>query len=203
MVVWFFLVTGDSGAVPGDLEPTYQGNAVSVWLKQLKSEEAKERVQAAKALGAIEGWKPDRPKAKEVVPPLIEALKDKEDEVRAHVALTLALVGPGAKEPVAAALVDALNDKNAEVRQYAADGLGRIGAVTKKVVPALIEAIKDKNAKVRSRAAMALGEMPWEARGAVPSLLEALKDKDGEVRLRAGEALKRIDPAAAKKAGVR
>src|SRR5262245_66511974 len=88
LVVWLCLLTANPADAWGDKEPTYKGNSLSFWLKQLKSHEAKERVQAAVALGAVEGWKPDRPKAKEVVPALVDALKDKEDEVRAAVALT-------------------------------------------------------------------------------------------------------------------
>ncbi|MCI0380888.1 MAG: HEAT repeat domain-containing protein [Gemmataceae bacterium] len=201
-LVTSLLLCSGLGALQISNEPTYKGKPVSDWLTQLKSEAAKERVQAAVALGAIEGWKPDRPKAKEVTPALIHALKDKVDEVRAQVALTLAIIGPQAKELVSAALLDALKDKHSEVRLYATEGLGRIGAVTKKVVPGLSEALKDKDARVRSSAARALGEMPLDARAAVPSLIAACNDTNAQVRLRAGEALKRIDPEAAKKAAV-
>ena len=48
-----------------------------------------------------------------------------------------------------------------------------------------------------------LGECGSDAKGAVPSLITALKDPQVGVRLAAGEALLKIDPEAAKKAGVK
>jgi HEAT repeat protein len=49
---------------------------------------------------------------------------------------------------------------------------------------------------------MALGYFGPAARSAVPLLLVALKDPIDEVRHGAAEALKKIDPAAAAKAGL-
>jgi len=50
---------------------------------------------------------------------------------------------------------------------------------------------------------VAFREMGTKASAAVPMLLEALSDNDQEVRTHAAWALKRIDPAAAAKAGLK
>jgi HEAT repeat protein len=63
--------------------------------------------------------------------------------------------------------------------------------------------LRDRNPDLRYRAAVALGNMGAEARAAVPALLRLFQDDRSEVvREEAAAALKRIDPAAAKKAGL-
>jgi HEAT repeat protein len=54
-------------------------------------------------------------------------------------------------------------------------------------------------------AADALGGVGKEAAAekVVPALIQALKDPDSQVRRAAAEALKKVDPEAAKKAGLR
>jgi hypothetical protein len=47
------------------------------------------------------------------------------------------------------------------------------------------------------------GRMGEAARAAVPALIDILKDEDKDVRIQSAGALKKIDPEAARKAGVR
>jgi len=68
-------------------------------------------------------------------------------------------------------------------------------------VPALSKALKDEDMFVRMHAAQSLGHIA--DRLSVPALLEALNDPDEHVRKCAAEALKKIDPEAAAKAGVK
>ncbi len=62
--------------------------------------------------------------------------------------------------------------------------------------------MKNEIGPVRRRAAEVLGSLGAEAKAAAPALAETVKDPDEAVRRAAGEALKKIDPDAAKKAGV-
>jgi HEAT repeat protein len=138
----------------------------------------------------------------------IRIVKDKDSPQRKDGVEVLRSVGPiiaeevGAKE-VVAALVPVLKDKDALLRGRAADALGNLSASAKAAVPALIEALQDEEDYVRTEAAQALGDIGKAAQAAVPALVAALKDKEAPVRKAAAESLKKIDPEAAKKAGVK
>lgn len=67
---------------------------------------------------------------------------------------------------------------------------------------ALIEALKEKNPVVRWSAAVVLGEIGPAAKVAIVRSAERLKDRDKHVRREAARALRKIDPEAAKRAGV-
>ena len=71
------------------------------------------------------------------------------------------------------------------------------------VVPALVEALKDDVIDVRRTAAGTLGSFGEKAIAAVPALMAALRDREPSVRKSAGQALKKIDPTAASKAGIK
>jgi HEAT repeat protein len=71
------------------------------------------------------------------------------------------------------------------------------------VVPALASALKDPDTYVRRDAARALGQFAESGAEAVPALLDALRDKEPSVRKAAATAFKKIDPAAAARAGIR
>jgi hypothetical protein len=72
-----------------------------------------------------------------------------------------------------------------------------------RVIDEAADALKDKDERVRQGAATSLGRMGEAARAAVPALIDILKDEDKDVRSQAAGALKKIDPEAARKAGVR
>jgi HEAT repeat protein len=92
------------------------------------------------------------------VPDLIELLQDQDPDVRAHAAVALNWVGPGARDAVPA-LVRALQDEGHSVREGAAFALLRIGPGAKDAIPALVKALQDKDSEVRRIAAMALQEI--------------------------------------------
>jgi HEAT repeat protein len=147
--------------------------------------------------GAVAALRHFGPKAKAVVPLLIEALKDNDAQVRTWAALTLAPMG----ELAVPALVGAFKDGDTETCLWAGMALSRIG---EQAVPALTAAVKDRDSvSARRGATRALGLFGPGAKAAVPALVGALGDSDPEVRTNAALALKRIDPEAARRAGVR
>jgi HEAT repeat protein len=133
----------------------------------------------------------------------LERLKDPDALVRREAAFALGEIGMGAKGAVPA-LGGALKDPDVRVRRSAADALGEIGVAAKAGVPALIDALKDVRnpPDVLGAAAWALGEMGPEARSAVPALIDALKGSNDRLRKEAAAALQKIDPEAARKAGL-
>jgi len=154
------------------------------------------RQQIARALGEIG--------SAEAVEPLIQALRDEDESVRAAAAKALGRIGDArAVEP----LIQALRDSNWRVRAAAAEALGRIGDV--RAVEPLVQALGDENESVRMaavKAAVKIGReaiqplteaLIWTAAvkircEAVKPLIEALRDEDGSVRAAAAEALVRI-----------
>jgi len=94
-----------------------------------------------------------------------------------------------------------LGDEDARVRAAAFSALGRIGP---DAAAGLVEALqKDKSARIRAGAAAVLPTISDQPPVAVPALIGALTDTDAEVRAAAARALKKIDPQAAKKVGVK
>jgi hypothetical protein len=107
---------------------------------------------------------------KELIPSLIDALKDTDPEVRQHTAMALAALGREAL----AALTKALEDPVKEKRAAAAYALGQMGYNAHDAVPALLKALKDDEAVVRRSASQAInrvlsGEMFVTGRG-VPGM---------------------------------
>jgi HEAT repeat protein len=149
------------------------------------------------------------------VGPLIQALKNKDRDVRMAAAGILGEIGNKmAVEPLIKALKDedkdvrkvivkvlgkigdiraveplihALKNEDWIVRQYIVMSLGRMG---KQAVEPLIEAFKDEDLKVRTGAAKALGEIGDKR--AVETLLRAMKEDLSDVRMEAAEALEKI-----------
>ena len=170
--------------------------AIGPLARALKDEAVQVRAGAAAALYWI------APAAGDAVPALGEALGDTDRRVRRLSGLALARIGPGARSAVPA-LVEALKDRDDRVRAATADALNGIGPPARAAVPALTEALKDRAPDVRSRVARALGSIGPGAKAATSALTKALlKGQTEGVRAAAGEALKKIDPEAAKKAGI-
>jgi HEAT repeat protein len=92
------------------------------------------------------------------VPELVQFLQDENAKVRAHAAVALNWIGPGAKNAVPE-LIRSLEDNANSVRQSAAFALMRIGPEAKVAVPALIQALQDADPEVRRVSAMALKEV--------------------------------------------
>ncbi|MCE9534379.1 MAG: HEAT repeat domain-containing protein [Planctomycetes bacterium] len=183
--------------------PAAEG-AVPALIAALRDEESSVRGSAADALGDIGIAE------KDVISALAVALKDRNADAakalaklaaREKEAWAKSKMEPSA-EGVVVALVGALRNNTDYIRLMSAEALGDIGIATKDVVAALADTLKDKNGKVRMAAAKSLGKLGVDARVAVPKLTDALKDEDEGVRKEVGEALKKIDPQAAKQAGV-
>jgi HEAT repeat protein len=154
------------------------------------------------------------------VPPLLEALKSKNDWVHNNAFAALQQMGPQAR-PGIPALIEVLKANDANLRAQASQVLVSIGA---EAVPALVTAIKDKDndqaflvlsqmagrhhpsvpeltnllrrssePRVRLRAVRLLGWVGKDALVALPDLREALADGDAEVRQAAETAIKQIE----------
>ncbi len=165
--------------------------AVDPLIKTLKNKDSFLREEAAKALSKLR-WKPDNREDEvwywigkdnwdkviflgtEAVEPLINALKDKDWDVREAVAEALgksgstALGDSRAVEP----LINALKHEHWRVREAAAEALGNLG--DSRAVEPLINALKDEDYGVQEIAAEALGKI-GDPRVVKP-LIKALKD---------------------------
>jgi len=106
-------------------------------VKKLKNDkDPKVRAEAAKELGHIGSVKAAF--TKDAIPDLVEALKDKDANVRREVALTLGEIKADAKL-VVVPLADVLKDPDFGVRSAAAESLSYFGANAKEALPKLQE----------------------------------------------------------------
>jgi HEAT repeat protein len=112
------------------------------------------------------------------------------------------------------AMTLALNDENSSVRQIAINFftqgedenclLNQMEAGAKaKLLPEFIHAMQDNDWGLRNNAIVALRFYPEQAQIVAPVLITALQDPVPTVRRLAADALKRVDPSAAAKAGVK
>jgi HEAT repeat protein len=196
-----------AASAPGEDKkaPAVDGKTLSEWTKLLQSDDVVDRQGAVMALGKL---------GPAAVPGLTVALQDKEVvNCRLWAASALGKLGAKAKAAVPF-LAAALKDDSGLVRIEAARALWKIDKA-KAAVPALAEALKARDATTRYYAAKALADVGAGAKAAVPALVKALKDTGaaefhppgGGVELRpvreeAARALRRVDPATAKKHGV-
>jgi HEAT repeat protein len=156
-------------------------------LKLLKDEDALVRRSASLALMPMVDER-----SGEIVPEIVDALHDLDEDVRSACCDLLGSIGPSAKASVPE-LIRSLDDQAAHVRGQAAKALGDIGPVAIEAVPRLIDLLRnDKATTVRWRAADGLGGIGRGAEAAVPALLEVLNDEDEELSRRARGALERI-----------
>ena len=136
-----------------------------------------ERLEGARARELIlEGkWEEVATLGENAVEALLEAVEDRDPEVRRGAAWALGVI----RNPrVVDALVSLLGDEDGSVRSGAAWALGVIG--DPRAVPSLVRSLEDGNAEVRRKAAWALGEIGDE--GAVDALVRVLEDEDQDVR---------------------
>jgi len=180
-------------------------SALVAILKVLRNNDPTLRCHAVNAIGSI------GPEAVAAVPALIDRLKDTDVLVRGNSALALGLIRQNS-EGTCAALRGTLSDKEHYPRAHAALALWRITRTTT-VIRDLID-IAEKTKIIADAenqysmdnqvALQALGEMGAVAKDSVPVLIEqALHSKNTAMREAAGVALKKIDPEAAAKAGIK
>jgi hypothetical protein len=120
----------------------------------------------------------DQDAAPSVTDALVNALKDRDGQVREQAAMGLAIT-PG--RDVIDPLIAALKDPDAQVREKAAIGLAF--RRDPKIVDPLLRAIEDSDSQVREKAAIALGAS-GDSR-AIGALTKATKDPDSRVREKA------------------
>jgi len=116
--------------------------------------------------------------APSVTDTLVDALQDRDSDVREQAAMGLAIT-PG--NDVIDPLIAALKDPAAQVREKAAIGLAF--RRDPKIVDPLLTAIEDSDSQVREKAAIALGAS-GDSR-AIGALTKAAKDPDSQVREKA------------------
>lgn len=152
-----------------------------VWT--LHSGSAPQRVEAARQLGRL------GPGASQVLPALMEALRDPNPAVQSAAATAIGRVGG------APALAEAMTSPNPVARVAVLGvlwGLPRDPLNDERRVEILVPALRDPSPQVRQSAARALAEMGPAAAPAVPALGAALYDSDGSVRQSAVDALARL-----------
>jgi HEAT repeat protein len=140
---------------------------------------------------------------------LTNALSDKDGEVRNNVVWVLGEEGGGDPKVITKLLVQSLKDPDPSVRGNAAEFLA--GKDPTLAIPALLDALNDHEYYPRARAASSLGSFGAAARPQFPKILsvyknviagqdqELIKDLGGTLR----DTLKKIDPEAAEKTGVK
>jgi HEAT repeat protein len=163
-------------------------------LNALKDKDSARRAQAALDLAL-----PKSAATADAIPALIDALKDKEDRVRAAVAQALynrlgsVNLTPELQAAGVAAALRALGDNGTEVRIYAVKSLGIHLDKDKNRLAAVRKVLReDKEPTVRAAAEIALGNIGPTANEALPELLRAAKDSDAEVRTWSVAALQSI-----------
>jgi len=143
--------------------------------------------------------------AQTVGPVLVRAMSEPDARIRILIAKALAHVDPQAavKAGVVTVAIQILGDQDDQIAYQAAELLGDMAAEPALSVPALLEAAQGTNSLVATHALRALGGFPDQAGAIVPVLLKAAESPHRSIRSTALSALKRIDPAAVAKAGVK
>jgi len=180
--VWFF-----AGLAVGG----YGEAAVPTLIEVLKQDGAQQRKSAAIAICEL------GPKAKDVLPALIEALRSSDVETRRPWLMNAMLrLGPEAK-PALPLMLEYLDDEDFHTQYWACRVLGEIGPDANAAVPKLVSLLKDGVASVRRNAAAALGKIgPGIGDEARDALIAALKEFSQPVREQAAIALGRLGPFA-------
>lgn len=160
-------------------DPLFAGRRLSEWLRLLESDDAFERLGAARSLGDMGA------EAAGAVPSLIKSLSDRDPFVQSAAADSLGEIGPAAASAIPA-MVKAFKISNGFHKGIIGPAIGRIGP---EAIPALVELSKDSNDFVRLEATRALCFVGQGTGAAEARLIELLNDKDSSVRVEAGFAL--------------
>ena len=126
----------------------------------------------------------------EVVPLLLEFLKEEDADFQSRSAYALGKIGPAAREAVPA-LTKILGHEDPSVRRDAARALW---CIRKDVagVPVLTALLKEEARYLAEPAAQSLGDMGPAAKASLPALREALSHPNPDVRYAAREAIGKI-----------
>jgi HEAT repeat protein len=141
--------------------------------------------------------------AKEAVPELIKIFEQNiSSNSQNYTAWSLGAIGPAAAKAIPTLLGGTTNTYRG-TRCDAIFALGKIHAEPELVVPALTKFLKDPDREVRASTISSLELFGSDAKPAVSALVQSLNDQNGLVRKLAKSALKKIDPEAAAKAGLK
>lgn len=198
----------------GDRETRYQGKPLYYWVTQSSSADTAASNQANVVL------------INDIIPQLTEAMFHDTNDSRLRSALVEKLNGlPGiniyftpassrrgeaamafgdfgpAARPAIPALLQALKSNDAAVHGAAILALGKIHAQPDVIIPLFVGYLDNND--LNDEAAQALGNFGSLASSAVPKLVTLLKVPDKDLHHAVVEALKKIDPEAAAKAGVK
>jgi hypothetical protein len=111
-------------------------------------------------------------------------------------------IGPAAQAAIPSFLRGTCSS-NLQVRIWAVIALRSTNLQPSVVVPALEKLVSDTDTGIRQLAVLGLGEWGTNAERALPALVSSLSDPNINVRATATNSLKKIDPEAAAKAGVK
>jgi HEAT repeat protein len=170
--------------------------AAAALARALGSREGRVRQQAAEALGEM------GPGARDALPVLHEALRNKNDPERCALALALwrverpvelSNVVVDRRQEALDLLIDVLRDRGCQDRADAAEALGAIGPDACRAVPFLVAAVRDGGDGYRREAIEALGAMGRPTSEVRSALRSALRHQDVYTRLSAARALCRLD----------
>ena len=132
--------------------------------------------------------------------PGVEIAYVEADRRRAVAAYFLGELGPVAAATVPS-LIEVLKGPDVMVHESAIEALGKIHSDPDDVIPLLIKCLDDRN--FDDEAARALSYYGSLAKAAEPKIIRLLRVGDRDDQLTAQEALKKIDPEAAAKAGIK
>jgi hypothetical protein len=153
---------------------------------------------------AVLGFKILGADAQQAVPALITIYEQGiSPDSQAATGRALNAIGPAAQRMALPSCLRAAASPNSSVRGVAIQTLYAVHVEPQVVVPALVKALSDTNFVNRLVAARGLGSFGTNAQQAVPALMVLLSDSNSRVRSDATNALKKIDPEAAAKAGVK
>lgn len=127
---------------------------------------------------------------KEVVPGLIDALKD--DELAKYACVVLAEIGPEAAEAGPALAERLRSEKRPEVRQRLIMALGAVESA--ETAPDLIAIVEDTEHDSRIPAAFALGRLGPSAKQAAAALSKGMEDADPVLKVVSAWALMKVSP---------
>jgi HEAT repeat protein len=166
---------------------------VGVLVRALKDESASVRENACHALGVMKAA------AKDAVDPVAKLLDDKDLRVRA--VMTLGEIGPPAKKMLPT-LKKLLEDKDGDTQLAAALAVYQISGDVKESMKVLEELLGTE--KHYTLAINALGEMGPAAIGMLPTLVNLYREEEVAAdRMALANAIKKIDPKAAAKLGIK
>jgi len=150
------------------------------------------------------------PDARDAVPALISIYKQNISVVsQAQTAWVLGYIGPAASNAVPVLLAHACtaapgNSTNLVILSSAIVALGQIHSQPATVVPALIELLRRHNADCENWISIALGEYGSDAKLGLPMMIKCYEAQSNtNMKAHIAAAIKKIDPEAAAKVGVK